>query len=148
LREQSSSLKGQEEGMKLLDTLNTLTPFLGEAHEYVPGRRIIPENVIEIDALKQVWQCQCIKEWSLDSREVEWDYAEFGHCTEIDDEGFGRAVMYFFSKKFDPLNPLDTESICIYWLWENDKIQSYWSVDANGFHSAQTNHANCRVVFK
>lgn len=135
--------------MKLTDTFETLTAQPGEAHEHVAGPRIVPENEIEADALRQIWDAQRCKQWSMENRDIPYDSACFAEC-KMTKEGFGETWIQFENKEFDPLALMDAPlvPVTIYYLWEYGKIQAYWSIVAGEYNTAQYNQAQCYAVFR
>jgi hypothetical protein len=121
--------------MRLVETYQTLTVQAGEACEYVPGQRVVPENELENAAFSQIWEAQ--------------KNACFG-SVKVDDEGFGKAYVAAYllpDRKFNPLTlHNDFVEVVVYWLWENGGIVAYWSIDNSILGAAQSNQAAFPVV--
>jgi hypothetical protein len=138
--------------MRLIETYETFTAILGgEDWEPISGKRILPENDIDKDALEQVWRLQCNKGWALDERQIPWDTAKFGTSVEWGSDGFATTVVYLDILKFNPMRILESTvvvpTIVVYWLWEHEKICAWWTVGEGAYNTSQTNKASYPIVF-
>lgn len=151
--------------MKLVHTADTaiasLNPVVEEDWVHETGMRVVPENQIEEDALRQIWKARALKEWSLEGREIPFKKAVFDErISRFTQDGFACGSVTLWTK-FDPLKFIKGEAdpmpismnvrITVFWLWENNQIKAYWSIaksDNEYLVNNQTNSAEFPIVFR